>query len=91
MAELLLYRGIPIAVASNSPRHFVGAALMSAGLADLFEVVVSSDDVEQAKPAPDLYLTACALLGAEAERSVAFGSWAATCTTPTPCKPATRA
>jgi HAD superfamily hydrolase (TIGR01509 family) len=72
MAQCLLRRGIPIAVASNSPRRFVDAALGSAGLADLFEVIASSDDVEQAKPAPDLYLTACARLSAEPERSVAF-------------------
>jgi HAD superfamily hydrolase (TIGR01509 family) len=72
LAEILLRRGVPIAVASNSPRHFVDAALSSAGLADLFEVVVSSDDVEHGKPAPDLYLTACARLAAAPERSVAF-------------------
>ncbi len=72
VAEILLHRGIPIAVASNSPRRFVDAALNSAGLADLFEVIVSSDDAERAKPAPDLYLSACARLVAEPERSVAF-------------------
>jgi len=72
MAEILLHRGIPIAVASNSPRRFVDAALGSAGLADLFHVIVSSDDVEHGKPAPDLYLTACSRLDAEPGRSVAF-------------------
>jgi beta-phosphoglucomutase-like phosphatase (HAD superfamily) len=36
------------------------------------EVIVSADDVARAKPAPDLYLTACARLGAEPARSVAF-------------------
>lgn len=72
MAETLRHRGIPIAVASNSPRHFVEAALRSAELLDLFEVIVSADDVERAKPAPDLYLTACTRLAAEPERSVAF-------------------
>lgn len=71
-AEILLRRDIPVAVASNSPRRFVDAALGSAGLADLFEVIVSSDDVEHAKPAPDLCMTACARLAAEPERSVAF-------------------
>lgn len=60
MAATLRCRGIPIAVASNSPRHFVDAALGSAGLLDLFEVIVSSDDVARGKPAPDLYATACA-------------------------------
>ena len=64
MAETLCRRGIPIAVASNSPRHFVDAALGAAGLLDLFEVIVSADDVARAKPAPDLYLTACTRLAA---------------------------
>jgi HAD superfamily hydrolase (TIGR01509 family) len=72
MADALRHRGVPIAVASNSPRRFVEAALSSAGLMDLFEVIVSSDDVENAKPAPDLYLTACTRLAAQPERSVAF-------------------
>jgi HAD superfamily hydrolase (TIGR01509 family) len=72
IVETLHYRGIPIAVASNSPRDIVDAALGSAGLLDLFDVIVSFDDVENGKPAPDLYLTACARLAAEPERSVAF-------------------
>lgn len=64
--------GIPIAVASNSPRRFVDAALRSAALDDLFTVVITADDVDQAKPAPDLYLQACAELSAEPAHSVAF-------------------
>jgi HAD superfamily hydrolase (TIGR01509 family) len=65
-------RGVPFAVASNSPARFVDAALRSAGLDDLFPVVVTADDVAQAKPAPDLYLWACTDLVAEPARSVAF-------------------
>jgi HAD superfamily hydrolase (TIGR01509 family) len=72
LAAALLRRGIPIAVASNSPRRFVDAALGCAGLADLFEVIVSAEDAEHAKPAPDLYLAACAGLAADPRRSVAF-------------------
>ena len=72
MAGLLRHRGIPIAVASNSPRNFVDAALGSAGLAGLFHVIVAFDDMEHGKPAPDLYMTACARLAAEPARSVAF-------------------
>ena len=72
LARTLRDRGIPVAVASNSPRRFVDAALASAGLTDLFEVIVSSDEVEHAKPAPDLYLAACARLDAQPARSVAF-------------------
>jgi beta-phosphoglucomutase-like phosphatase (HAD superfamily) len=36
------------------------------------DAIVSSDDVEHAKPAPDLYMTACARPAAEPERSVAL-------------------
>jgi HAD superfamily hydrolase (TIGR01509 family) len=68
-----LLRGrLPIAVASNSPRAFVESALDSSGLADLFEHVYAAEDVERPKPAPDLYLVACAGLGVEPARSVAF-------------------
>lgn len=62
----------PVAVASNSPRPFVTAALASAGLADLFRHSLGADDVRHAKPAPDLYLAACSRLGADPARSVAF-------------------
>ena len=72
LVATLRERGIPVAVASNSPRHFVDAALESAGLADLFTVVISAGDAGNPKPAPDLYLAACARLGADPARSVAF-------------------
>lgn len=52
----------PLAVVSNSPRHAVLRHLRHIGLADAFELVLGSDDVERPKPAPDLYRTACARL-----------------------------
>jgi HAD superfamily hydrolase (TIGR01509 family) len=63
---------VPIAVASNSPRAFVDTALAAAGLDDLFTHVLAAEDVVHPKPAPDLYLAACAALGAAPARSVAF-------------------
>ncbi|AEV85340.1 hypothetical protein ACWT_4320 [Actinoplanes sp. SE50] len=71
LVESLLGR-VPIAVASNSPRAFVDAALITSGLADLFKYVYAVGDVEHGKPAPDLYLAACAGLGADPARCVAF-------------------
>ena len=65
--------GTPLAVASNSTREFVERALGGAGLLDgHFEAVVTADDVVRPKPAPDLYLAACAALGAAPERSAAL-------------------
>jgi len=65
--------GVPIGLASNSSREFVERALAVSELADgHFDVVVSADDVEAPKPAPDLYLAACAALGAAPERAAAL-------------------
>jgi HAD superfamily hydrolase (TIGR01509 family) len=65
--------GIPIGLASNSSRPFVERALAVSALADgHFDVVVSADDVAAPKPAPDIYLAACAALGADPARSAAL-------------------
>jgi HAD superfamily hydrolase (TIGR01509 family) len=65
--------GLPVGVASNSARAFVERVLSVAGLlGGHFDVVVTADDVESPKPAPDLYLAACAALGAEPGRSAAL-------------------
>jgi HAD superfamily hydrolase (TIGR01509 family) len=61
---------VPVAVASNSPREFVDAALASAGLE--FGEVLAAEDVARPKPAPDLYRAASARLGVPPERCVAF-------------------
>jgi HAD superfamily hydrolase (TIGR01509 family) len=54
---------IPLGLASNSPRFLVSAALTSARLTDAFDAVVTSDDVANHKPAPDIYLLVCERLG----------------------------
>jgi HAD superfamily hydrolase (TIGR01509 family) len=46
----------PVAVASSAHRDVIDSALAATGLADIFAIVVSSDDVEHGKPAPDVYL-----------------------------------
>ena len=65
--------GVPIALASNSSREFVERVLSVAGLRDGgFAAIVTADDVERPKPAPDVYLAACAALGAAPERAAAL-------------------
>lgn len=57
LAELKV-RGIPMAVATSSgARHALGS-LAAAGILDLFETVVTRDDVAHPKPHPEPYLTA---------------------------------
>ena len=66
LVERLRSAGVPIAVASNSRREFVERTLSSVGLLDgPFQAVVSAEDVEHPKPAPDIYLEAARRLGAE--------------------------
>jgi HAD superfamily hydrolase (TIGR01509 family) len=64
--------GLPLAVASNSPRRHLLAGLHRTGLHDAFDVVLGVDDVASPKPAPDLYLAACAGLTAQPADTVAL-------------------
>lgn len=72
VARLTDLDGVALALASNSPRSLVDDALATAGLTDAFEVIVTSDDVERAKPAPDIYRLACARLGVNPADAVAL-------------------
>jgi HAD superfamily hydrolase (TIGR01509 family) len=73
LLEAVRAAGKPVGVASNSARAFVERVLSGAGLLDgHFDVVVTADDVDNPKPAPDLYLAACAALDAEPERAAAL-------------------
>lgn len=62
----------PLAVASSSNRPVIDAALELAGLAALFRVTVSSEEVACGKPAPDVYLEAARRLGVPATRCAAI-------------------
>jgi HAD superfamily hydrolase (TIGR01509 family) len=73
LLEAVRAAGVPVGVASNSARAFVERVLSVAGLLDgHFDVVVTANDVARPKPAPDLYLAACAALGAEPGRAAAL-------------------
>jgi beta-phosphoglucomutase-like phosphatase (HAD superfamily) len=53
----------PSAVASSAHPEVIEAALAATGLAGVFRVVVSSDEVPHGKPEPDVYLEAARRLG----------------------------
>ena len=53
----------PLAVASSAPRSLIEAVLDASGLRPAFTAAVSSEEVAQGKPAPDVYLEATARLG----------------------------
>ncbi len=54
---------VPMAVASSGWGRVVRQTLTTTGLLELFDVVVTADDVTHAKPAPDIFLLAAELLG----------------------------
>jgi HAD superfamily hydrolase (TIGR01509 family) len=54
---------IPFTLASSGPRRKVLFSLQRTGLAPAFPHFTCGDDVERAKPEPDVYLAAAALVG----------------------------
>jgi HAD superfamily hydrolase (TIGR01509 family) len=60
-----------LAVASSSNRPIIEAVLATAGIAELFAVTVSSEEVARGKPAPDVYLEAARRLVVPPERCAA--------------------
>ncbi len=75
-AELAL-QGLPLAVASSSPRWKLDLALEVTGLGRYFEITVAGDEVPHGKPAPDLYLAAAEALRVEPAACVAVEDAAA--------------
>ncbi|ODT76837.1 MAG: haloacid dehalogenase [Pelagibacterium sp. SCN 64-44] len=65
-------RGIPTAVATSSRNPHAEHHLGAAGLLDLFETVVTRDDVVNPKPHPEPYLTAARRLGIDPAQCLAL-------------------
>lgn len=63
---------LPLAVVTGGYRDVVVPTLEAAGIAHLFDAIVTADDVVHSKPAPDVYRLAADLLGADPARCVAF-------------------
>ena len=73
LLDWLKSAGIKTAVASSSTRRAVLRNLESAGITDKFDIIVSGEMASRSKPAPDIYLKACELLGEDSRN----GLWAA--------------
>ena len=63
---------LPMAVATGGRADYVMPVLQRVGIADWFGAIVTSDDVQNHKPAPDTFLKAAALLGVPAEDCRAY-------------------
>jgi HAD superfamily hydrolase (TIGR01509 family) len=56
-------RSFPVAVASGSSRLSVERTLLKIGARELFEVIVTPEDVTRGKPHPDMFLLAAERIG----------------------------
>lgn len=65
-------RRAPVSVASGGPKPIVRLTLERTGLADLFPIVVTPEDVARGKPAPDMFLLAAERMGVEPGRCLVF-------------------
>lgn len=63
--------GWRLGLASSSPTRLIEAALAAAGLTDVFEVTLSTEQTPRGKPAPDVYLAVAKRLGVDPARCVA--------------------
>ncbi len=62
----------PLGIASGAPYRLIHAVLDSAGWNGVFDQVLSGDDMQNAKPAPDIYLEIMGRMGVAAEHTAVF-------------------
>ncbi|WP_237561365.1 HAD family hydrolase [Halostella pelagica] len=66
LVETLRDRGCRVAVVSSSPQEWIRMVTERFGLTDLFEAVVSADDIDaDSKPAPDVFEHAARQVGVD--------------------------
>jgi HAD superfamily hydrolase (TIGR01509 family) len=65
--------GLRIAVASSAKADELGVYLDIAGITDLIDCTISSDDATKSKPAPDIFQAALKKLGLNGAQVVAIG------------------
>lgn len=58
LLDELAARSLPLGIATSGHRRYVALALRTLGLEGRFRAVATGDEVEQGKPAPDIYLLA---------------------------------
>jgi len=69
--ELASWDGVPLGMATATPRREAELMLATLGLSGVFRVLVTRDEVRRSKPAPDCYLLAAGLLGLDPARCAA--------------------
>jgi HAD superfamily hydrolase (TIGR01509 family) len=73
LVQALRDRGMKIAVGSSAKKDELKVYMDLAGIAELVDVTVSSEDVDQSKPAPDVFEVALQKLDVGADQAIVIG------------------
>ncbi len=71
LLDRLQLQRIPYCLATNSPRQHAEECLTLAGIRQDFDILVTLDQVEKGKPAPDIYLQASTTIKCPPEKCLA--------------------
>jgi len=72
LIRMLHEEGIRLAVASSSSRMNIEKSLAGAGVREYFDTIVSAEDVQNGKPAPDIYLESVRKMGLQPHECAAI-------------------
>ncbi len=65
--------GIKKGIVTNTPRNRAFQVVRMLGIEQLFDTIVTSDDVSRGKPSPEIVFKACKNLGVEPEKTILVG------------------
>lgn len=71
----LIKRGLKLAVVSDAPRLQAWLRLCQLNLHHIFDVVITFEDTQKRKPAPEPFKRALGLLKIKAEEAIMVGDW----------------
>ncbi|WP_125144569.1 HAD family hydrolase [Clostridium transplantifaecale] len=72
LLETLRNKRIPMGVATGSSRETALSNLKNAGIREYFSAIVCGDEVEHAKPWPDIFIRTAECLGTDCSRTMVF-------------------
>ncbi len=70
--DFLKEKGVKLGLASGTSREKALFRLTKVGALDYFDVTICGNEIENGKPAPDIFLKAAQLLGAKNEECIVF-------------------
>lgn len=72
LLKQLKSKGLRLALVSTSRRKFIDLLLKKLGIENLFEIIISREDVKNLKPSPDAYIMALNMLNISSNNCIAF-------------------